>query len=89
MSSTTAASSFPGRRVSRRNRSRARFRAAVNNQPPGVSGMPSRGQVRSASAHASWTASSATVRSPDHRAMAATVGPHSRRKTPSSSIMWC
>ena len=79
----TAANSFPGRAVSRRSRSRARLRATVTSHPPGLSGTPSRCQVRSASAQASWTASSAMVRSPDHRASAATAGPHSRRKTPS------
>src|ERR1700761_671051 len=83
MSPTTAANSFPGRTDSRRNRSRARLRATVSTQPPGLSGTPSRGHARNASAKASWTASSATVRSPDHRASAATAGPHSRRKTPS------
>src|SRR6185437_2866484 len=80
---TTAASSFPGLADSRRSRSRARLRAAVTIQPDGLAGTPSRGHVRNASVNASWTASSATERSPDHRASAATAGPHSRRKTPS------
>ena len=87
MSSTTAASSFPGRDGFATQSIATRLRATVTIQPPGLSGTPSRGQVRSASAKASWTASSATVRSPDQRASAATAGPHSRRKTPSRLVI--
>jgi hypothetical protein len=46
---------------------------------------PQRDVGMMASANASWTASSATVRSPDQRASAATAGPRSRRKTLSGS----
>ena len=87
LSPTTAASSFPRLEDSRRSRSSARLRATVRIHPPALSGIPSRGQARNASAKASWTASSATVRSPDQRASAATAGPHSRRKTPSRLVI--
>jgi hypothetical protein len=49
---------------SRRSRSIARLRAVVTSQPPGLSGVPSRGQRSAAMANASWTASSARSKSP-------------------------
>jgi hypothetical protein len=49
----SAAFSFASRHDSRRAPSRARFRAAVVIQAPGLSGTPRRGQVRIASTNAS------------------------------------
>src|SRR6266487_3505897 len=62
-------------------RSIARLRAAVMIQAPGFRGLPSRGQRSSAVANASWTASSASSRSPMARVRMPTAFPHSSRKT--------
>ena len=96
-SSSVALSVLPGRpryaactylswRVdSRRRRSIARLRAVVKIQPAGDGGTPAVGQVRTAVTNASWTASSATSRSPKRRARVATARPESRRKTSSTA----
>ncbi len=57
----------------RRKVSIARLRATVMSQPPGLSGTPSAGQRRKASARASWAQSSASVQSPVTRIRAATM----------------
>src|SRR2546425_228191 len=75
---TSLSSSRP--RDSRRRRSMARLRAVVVIQPPGLGGSPSPGHLRSATANASCTASSATSMSPKTRIRAATDRPDSSRK---------
>src|SRR5439155_27113132 len=58
----------------------ARLRAVVVIQPPGLGGRPSRAHVRSATANASWTASSARSMSAKARIRAAIARPDSSRK---------
>ena len=62
---------------SRRSRSIARRVAVVVIHPPGLAGMPSRGQVCTAARNASATQSSARSRSPSRRASRATTRAHS------------
>src|SRR5437016_1177031 len=78
--STAATLSSSRPRDSRRRRSMARLRAVVVIQPPGLGGRPSPGHLRSATANASCTASSATSTSPTIRISAATDRPDSSRK---------
>src|SRR6266852_4357974 len=80
-SSTANSWSSSRPRASRRSRSIAHRRAVVVIQPPGFGGRSSRGQRRSASANASWTASSAISIYPKTRIRAATDRPYSSRKT--------
>src|SRR5438552_3629421 len=78
--STAASLSSSRPRDSRRRRSMARLRAVVVIQPPGLGGSPSPGHLRSATANASCTASSARSMSPKTRIRAATDRPDSSRK---------
>ena len=72
--------------VSRRSRSVARLRAVVVSQAPGRFGTPSRGQVRRASAKASWAHSSARSQSPVIRISVATTRPHSSRNASATAF---
>jgi hypothetical protein len=78
-SSAAACAWRSARELSRRRRSIARRRAVVMIQPAGLGGRPVSGQRRTASANASWTASSATSRSPKARASTDTARPNSSR----------
>src|SRR5215813_6081047 len=62
----------------------ARLRAVVTIQAPGLGGRPSDGHLATATANASWTASSAASMSPRKRIRVATQRPYSRRKTASA-----
>src|SRR5690349_10464810 len=62
-----------------------RRRAVVMIQPAGLGGRPLSGQRLTASAKASWTASSAASMSPKTRTRTATARPYSARKTRSIS----
>src|ERR1700722_1354725 len=72
------------REASRRSRSMARRRAVVMIHPAGLGGSPSAGQRWTATAKASWTASSATSMSPKLRTRTATARPYSSRNTRST-----
>ena len=63
----------------------ARFRAVVTIQPAGLSGTPSVGHRCTAAAKASWTASSASVMSPNMRISVATAWPCASRNARSTS----
>lgn len=63
----------------------ARLRAVVVIQAPGLSGMPRSGHVSRAAANASWTASSASSKSPRTRMRVATARPCSRRNRRSTT----
>ena len=63
----------------------ARLRAVVMIQPAGLGGSPAAGHRCTATANASWTASSAMSRSPKVRVRTATARPYSARKTSSIS----
>jgi hypothetical protein len=63
----------------------ARLRAVVTIQPPGLGGVPFSGQEATATANASWTASSARSMSPKRRTRVATARPNSSRKIASTS----
>ncbi len=82
----TASASLPGRVDSRRSRSSALCRAVVTIQPPGLGGRPSDGQRSTATAKASWTASSARSMSPKTRARVATARPELSRKTRATTL---
>ena len=69
------------RTASRRWRSTARLPAVVMIQPAGLGGRPVRGQRSTATAKASWTASSARSMSPRRRTRTATARAYSRRNT--------
>ena len=71
--------SRPYRDDSRRSRSRALFRAVVVIQPPGLGGTPVAGHRSTATAKASWTASSARSISPKRRTRVATARPELSR----------
>src|SRR5437764_15433918 len=58
----------------------ARLRAVVVIQAPGLGGRPDTGHRSSATAKASWTASSAMSMSPKRRTRVATLRPDSARK---------
>ncbi len=77
--STTASVSLACLVDSRRSRSSARLRATVVIHAPGLRGTPRSGQLRSASANASCTASSASPMSPTSRATVASARPNSAR----------
>src|SRR3954454_15125855 len=92
LSSVTGACSWRSRRTSsarrsarsatdrsRRRRSMARRRAATVSHAPGFAGTPSRGHVVSAAAYASWTASSASWKSPTWRINVASTAARSSR----------
>src|SRR4051794_26239082 len=66
-------------------RSIARRRAVTESQAPGLSGTPSRGQVATAAANASWTASSASWKSPTCRISVASTAARSSRNARSMS----
>src|SRR5207302_7012915 len=68
------------RELSRRSRSMARLRAVVVIQAPGFGGRPAAGHRSTATAKASWTASSAMSMSPKRRTRVATLRPDSARK---------
>ncbi len=72
-------------RCRRRSRSIARRRAVATIQATGLSGGPSRPQVRSASTHASWTASSARSKSRSCPTSTATARPCDSRIVRSTS----
>src|SRR3984957_13504890 len=82
----TAAASRPDRVDSRRSRSSALFLAVVTIQPPGLGGRPSDGHRSTATAKASWTASSARSMSPKTRTRVATARPELSRKTRATSL---
>src|SRR3984885_109356 len=82
----TAADSRPDLVDSRRSRSSALFLAVVTIQPPGVGGRPSDGQRSTATAKASWTASSARSMSPKTRTRVATARPELSRKTRATAL---
>ena len=92
MSSSTAASSAASRAyrscraVRRRIASIARRRAVAISQPAGLAGAAS-GHDTSASATASWAASSASPKSPVNRVSAATIRADSIRQTASTSAV--
>src|SRR3984893_1421869 len=67
------------REASRRRRSIARLRAVVMIQPAGLGGTPMDGQRCTATAKASWTASSARSMSPKTRRSTATARPYCSR----------
>jgi hypothetical protein len=67
-------------RARRRGRVPRRSRSLDSASRPGLGGSPSRGQRSSAIAHASWTASSARLKSPTTRIRQATERPDSSRK---------
>ena len=62
-------------RASRRSWSMALWRAADTSQATGFPGAPSRGQVSTAAANASWTASSDRSKSPTRRITVARIRP--------------
>ncbi len=68
-----------------RSTSTARLRAVVVSQPPGLAGTPSRAQVFSAWANASWAHSSARSQSPVTAISVATIRPHSSRNAVSTA----
>ena len=71
---------------SRRSRSIARLRAVVMIHPAGLGGRPASGHRCTATANASWTASSAMSMSPKTRTRLATARPDSARNTRSMSV---
>src|SRR5713101_3604367 len=68
-------------RAERRRLSIARFRAVVTIHPAGLGGIPSVRHRSFATTNASWTASSASVRSPKRRTSVATAWPYTSRNT--------
>ena len=68
------------RDASRRSQSTARFRPVVMIQPAGLGGRPVSGHFCTATAKASWIASSARSMSPRWRTRLATARPYSARK---------
>src|ERR1700736_4669097 len=82
----TAAASRPDRVDSRRSRSSALFLAVVTIQPPGLGGRPSDGHRSTATANASWTASSARSMSPKTRTRGATARPELSRKIRATAL---
>src|SRR6266480_945283 len=68
-------------RAERRRLSIARFRAVVTIHPAGLGGIPSLCHRSFATTNASWTASSASVRSPKRRTSVATAWPYTSRNT--------
>ena len=80
-------STFRAKVRSRRMRSIAPLRAVATIHAPGDRGVPSRGQRSTALAKASWTASSARVRSPRTRVRIASARGHSSLNVASSDVV--